>query len=99
MNNRPRPISDMPCSSPARLTRDAPSTRRQADHSSSSFLRRMKRLKLMPHTTLLDFMKFSVEKGIAMVAVQPCAVLRAAEVHTPSQPEPPPPVPDAVRCA
>src|SRR5215471_15610074 len=79
--------------------RDAPSTRRHADHRSSSFLRRMKRLKLIPQVTSLDCMKFKVEKGIAIVAVQPCAEIRASEVHIPSHPESQSPVPESVLCS
>src|SRR5258708_12665313 len=96
MNKRPLPISEIPCNSPAWLIREAPSTRRQADHRSSSFLRRMNRLKLIPQITSFDRMKFKVEKGIAIVAVQPRFVRRASEVHTPSQPESPHPLPQSV---
>src|SRR5207247_10871637 len=60
-----------------------------ADHRSCSCFGRMKRLKLMPQTTSLVCMKFNVEKGMATVAVQPCEVMRASEIHTPSQPESP----------
>jgi hypothetical protein len=47
----------------------------------------MNRLKLIPHITSLERMKFSVAKGIAIVAVQPSPVVRASEVETPSQPD------------
>src|SRR5215472_17065324 len=86
MNRRPLPISEIPRNSPAWLILFAPNDLRHADHRSCSFFRRMKRLKLMPQTTSLVSMKFSVEKGMATVAVQPCEVMRASEIHTPSHP-------------
>ena len=91
MNNRPLPISETPCNSPASLTLLTPKLRRHALHRSSSFLRRMKRLKLIPQTTSRDCIKLSVEKGIAMVAVQPSSVMCASEVQTPSHPGSPSP--------
>src|SRR5207253_7519157 len=87
MNKRPLPISEIPCNSPAWLILFAPKDLRHADHRSCSFFRRMKRLKLIPHTTSFVCMKFSVEKGIATVAVQPREKMRASEIQTPSQPE------------
>src|SRR5215475_13592523 len=87
MNRRPLPISEIPCNSPAWLILFAPKDLRHADQRSCSFFRRMKRLKLMPQTTSFVCMKFNVENGIATVAVQPSELMRASEVHTPSQPE------------
>src|SRR5258708_31047030 len=98
MNRRPLPISEIPCSSPARLIRHAPSTRRHADHRSSSFLRRMKRLKLIPQITSFDCMKFKVENGIAIVAVQPSLVVLYSRGHPPSPPWSPPPAPALLSC-
>src|SRR2546430_16431093 len=89
MNKRPLAISEIPCNSPDWLILFAPKDLRQADQRSCSFFRRMKRLKLMPHTTSFVFMKFNFEKGIATLAIQPREVMRASETHTPSQPESP----------
>src|SRR5437763_295252 len=57
-----------------------------ARHKSSSFFPRMKRLKLMPHSASTECVKLRVVNGISTVAVQPSAVIRAADVQTPSQP-------------
>src|SRR5438128_3917476 len=59
----------------------------------------MKRLKLISQITSCDCMKFRVENGMAMVAVQPCLLTRASDVHTPSHPGSPSPVPVSVRCS
>src|SRR5215472_17067937 len=89
MNKRPLPISEIPCNSPAWLILFAPNDLRHADQRSCSFFRRIKRLKLIPQTTSCVCMKCNVEKGIATVAVHPCEVMCASEVHTPSHPESP----------
>ena len=99
IKRRPLPISEIPCSSPAWLILAAPYVRRQPDQRSSSFLRRMKRLKLMPQITSRDRMKFKVEKGMAIVAVHPSLVIRASDVHTPSHPGSPSPRLVSVRCS
>ena len=74
MNNLPLPISVIPRSSPAWLILFAPNVLRQPLQRSSSFLRRINRLKLIPHTTSRDRMKFRVENGMATVAVHPSGV-------------------------
>src|SRR5713101_10173729 len=52
---------------------------------SSSFLRRMKRRKLIPMVTLFEVLKLSVENGTAIVAVQPSGVMCALDFQIPSQ--------------
>src|SRR5262249_10348872 len=99
MNNLPLPILEIPCRSPAWLIREAPNARLQPDQRSSSFFRRINRLKLIPQITSCDCMKFRVENGMATVAVQPSFVIRASEVHPPSQPGSPSPAPLSVRCS
>src|SRR5215469_3778386 len=86
MNSRPLPISVIPDSSPACETLVIPNLLQYALHRSCSFFLRMKRLKFRPQRTCLDWVKFNVEKGISIVAVHPLEVMRASEVHTPSQP-------------
>src|SRR5437763_2233862 len=84
ISSRPPLMSPMPCSTPAWLTLVIPKARRHADHRSSSFFQRIKRLKFRPQTRSLEEVMFRVENGIATVAVQPKSVRLAAEVQTPS---------------
>src|SRR6266481_1268968 len=83
----PLPMSVIPLSSPASETFLIPNVRRYAAHVSSSFFLRMNRLKFNLHTTSCDFVKFNVENGISIVAVQPSMVIMDSDVHTPSQPQ------------
>src|SRR5215510_16334177 len=85
INRRPLPISFSPPSSPASEILSIPYIRRYDLHRSSSFLRRMNRLKLIPTLTLSEVLKFRVEKGLATVAVHPSPVIRALHFQTPSQ--------------
>src|SRR2546427_3185218 len=87
MKSHPAPISVMPVSSPAPETFAIPKVLRYELHRSSSFFLRMNLLKFSPQTTFIDFVKFSVVKGISTVAVQPSEVIRASDTHTPSHPE------------
>ncbi len=50
-----------------------------------SFLRRMFRMKLMPHVCSAPSAKRSVASGMAISAVQPSSVIRAATSQIPSQ--------------
>ena len=82
-----RPLSTpfSPCSTPAWETRQKPKILLKPAHTSSSFLRRIKRRKFSPQSTSDPPRKFSVLKGIAIVAVQPSLVSFAADIQSPSQ--------------
>src|SRR5262249_2432179 len=85
ISSRPLPISLSPLSSPASEILLIPYIRRYDFQRSSSFLRRMNRLKLIPILMLSEVLKFRVEKGMATVAVHPSSPIRALHFHTPSQ--------------
>src|SRR5882724_188415 len=59
--------------------------RRYDCQRSSSFLRRMNRRKFMPIEMSFEVLKFNVENGMAIVAVQPSAVILEFDCQTPSQ--------------